>query len=125
MIFIRIKPMNKNTGLVRIIKAFGYSMDGFKAAWANETAFRQETILCAVLLPIALWLGESGLERAVLIACLFIVLITELLNSAVEAVVDRFGEEWHSMAKRAKDLGSAAVFVALTCTAFVWALILL
>jgi len=117
--------MNKNTGLTRIIKAFGYSLDGFKAVWANEAAFRQEVILSIILLPLALWLGENGIERAVLIACLFLVLITELLNSAIEAVVDRFGEEWHALAKYAKDLGSAAVFLVLTATAFVWVLILL
>jgi len=117
--------MNKHSGLTRIIKAWGYSIDGFKAVWANEAAFRQEIALCIVLLPLALWLGENGVERAVLIACLFLILITELLNSAIEAVVDRFGEEWHALAKYAKDLGSAAVFLVLTCTASVWILVLL
>jgi len=117
--------MNRHNGFTRIIKACGYSIDGFKAAWVNEAAFRQEIILCIILLPLALWLGETRMERAVLIASLFLILIVELLNSAIEAIVDRFGEEWHVLAKYAKDLGSAAVFLVLTCAASVWALILL
>lgn len=116
--------MNKHSGLTRIIKAFGYSLDGFKAAWINEAAFRQEVVLCIILFPLGLWLGKNGVEKALLIACLFLVLIIELLNSAVEAVVDRFGEEWHILAKYAKDLGSSAVFLGLTCTVCVWTVIL-
>jgi diacylglycerol kinase (ATP) len=117
--------MNKQSGLTRIIKAFGYSLDGFRAAWQNEAAFRQEIVLCMILFPLGVWLGENGVEKALLTACLFVVLITELLNSAIEAAVDRVGEEWHVLAKYAKDLGSSAVFLALTCTVCVWALILL
>jgi len=116
---------SQHRGLTRIIKAFGYSVAGFKAAWKNEEAFRQEIIMFITLTPLAFWLGDNAIERVLLIGCLFLVLITELLNSAVEAVADGLSEEWHPMVKRAKDLGSAAVFVSLFLTAITWEIILL
>ncbi len=114
-----------NTGIMRIIRATGYSMLGFKAAWQYEAAFRQEVALVLVLVPLGAWLGQTPVERALLIGVCFIVLIVELLNSAVEAAIDRHGDELHVLSGRAKDIGSAAVFVALTLVAVVWGLILL
>jgi len=116
--------MNQHTGFTRIIKAFGYSLAGFKAAWLNEAAFRQEVLLCIILLPIAVWFGDNNLERILLISCLFLVLITELLNSALEAIADRISTEKHPLIKHAKDFGSAAVFIAFAYTALVWGLLL-
>jgi len=116
--------MNQHTGLTRLVKAFGYSLAGFKAAWLNEAAFRQEVLLCLVLVPLAVWLGDNGVERALLISCLLLVLITELLNSAIEAVADRVSQERHPLIKQAKDFGSAAVFVALCYTVLIWGLVL-
>jgi diacylglycerol kinase (ATP) len=113
-----------NTGLTRIINAAGYSWLGLKAAFKHEAAFRQELALCVVLIPTGLWLGQSGIERALLIGSLLLVLTVELLNSAIEAVVDRFGGEQHELSGRAKDIGSAAVFIALLNVIVVWALVL-
>ncbi len=113
-----------NTGLTRIIKATKYSLVGLKTAWCGEAAFRQEVILVAILIPLGLWLGNNGMERALLTGCCMVVLITELLNSAVEAVVDRIGPEHHPLAGAAKDLGSAAVFVSLIMVVMVWGFIL-
>ena len=112
------------TGIARIIAAGGYSWQGLTAAWRHEAAFRQELFLSIFLLPLAVWLGESGLESALMIASLFIVLIAEIINSAIEAVVDRFGPEMHELSGRAKDMGSAAVFLALVNVAVVWLLII-
>jgi diacylglycerol kinase (ATP) len=114
----------KKTGIRRIINAAGYSWLGLKAAWRTEAAFRQEVMLAAVLLPLALALGENGVERALLISVCLLVVIVELLNSAVEAVVDRIGPEHHPLAGAAKDLGSAAVFVSLLMVVLVWGLVL-
>ena len=114
-----------NTGITRIIKAAGYSWKGLKAAFVNEAAFRQELLLCIILAPIALWLDHSSIEKAILIGSLFIVLITELLNSAIEAIVDRIGSEQHELSGRAKDIGSAAVFISLINVVVVWTIILL
>ena len=114
-----------NTGLKRVIKAAGYSWAGLKAAFKHEAAFRQELALCLVLIPTGLWLGQSGIERALLIGSLLLVLIIELLNSAIEAVVDRFGGEQHELSGRAKDIGSAAVFIALLNTVVIWVLLLI
>lgn len=114
----------KKTGMRRIINAAGYSWLGLKAAWRTEAAFRQEVMLAAVLLPLALVLGENGVERALLISVCLLVVIVELLNSAVEAVVDRIGPEHHPLAGAAKDLGSAAVFVSLLMVVLVWGLVL-
>ncbi len=112
------------TGIARIIAAGGYSWQGLTAAYQHEAAFRQELFLCVILLPAALWLGDTGLESALMIASLFIVLIAEIINSAIEAVVDRFGSELHELSGRAKDMGSAAVFLALLNVAVVWLLII-
>ena len=113
------------TGIARIIAAGGYSWQGFRAAYQHEAAFRQELFLGVILIPLALWLGKTGLESALMIACLLIVLITEIINSAIEAVVDRFGSEMHELSGRAKDMGSAAVLLALLNAVVVWLLILL
>ncbi len=112
------------TGIVRIIDAGGYSWLGLKAAFKHEAAFRQELLLSIILVPLALWLADNGLQAALMIASLFIVLIAEILNSAIEAVVDRFGSELHELSGRAKDMGSAAVFLALANVVLVWLLVL-
>jgi diacylglycerol kinase (ATP) len=114
-----------NTGLTRIIKAFGFSMQGLKAAYTLEEAFRQEVWLLMISFPLALWLGETGLEKAVLIGSLLLLLIVEILNSAIEAAIDRFGGEIHELSARAKDMGSAAVLLASLNAAIVWLLVLL
>ncbi|MDH3830263.1 MAG: diacylglycerol kinase [Gammaproteobacteria bacterium] len=113
-----------NTGIRRLIKASGYSMQGLAAAFRHETAFRQELAITVLLLPLALWLGQTGPERALLIAVWMLVPLFELMNSAIEAVVDRIGPEQHELSGRAKDIGSAAVLVALVNAAVVWLLIL-
>ncbi len=112
------------TGLARIVAAAGYSLKGLRAALRHEAAFRQELALALVLLPLALWLGQDGVQRALLAAPVLLVLVVELINSAIEAVVDRLGDEWHELAGRAKDLGSAAVFVSLLLLVLVWGLVL-
>jgi len=116
---------NKPTGLTRLLKATGYSWAGLCAAWRHEAAFRQEILLVVLLGPVGLWLGEGGVEKALLLGSLLLVVIVELLNSAVEAVVDRTGAEHHDLSGRAKDLGSAAVLVSLLLAALIWGLILL
>lgn len=115
---------NGITDIARIFRAAGYSLKGLRAAWANEAAFRQELVLFIFLFPLGLWLGQDGIERVLLTLSLLLVLIVELLNSAVEAVVDRFGNERHELAGRAKDIASAAVFVALINVPFTWLLVL-
>lgn len=102
----------QRTGLRRMWHALTFSRDGLCAAW-QEKAFRTEASLCLLLLPLGLWLGQSWLERIFLVATLVLVLVTELLNSAVEAAIDRFGPEWHALSKAAKDMGSAAVLLTL------------
>jgi len=113
------------TGIRRIINAGRYSMLGLRAAFRHEAAFRQELLLCLLLFPAALWLGRTGTERALLAGSLLLVPLVELLNSAVESTVDRFGNEHNELSGRAKDLGSAAVFLALLNVPLVWALVLL
>jgi len=108
----------------RLLKATKYSLMGLKAAWETEAAFRQEVFLFIILAPLGMWLGESGLERAALVGALFIVLIAELLNSGLEAAIDRIGEDIHPLSKKAKDVGSAAVFIALVNVVVTWGLIL-
>lgn len=108
------------TGITRIINATGYSMKGLKSAWINEAAFRQELLLILLLMPLAFWIGDSLNEILLLVCISWLVVIVEVLNSAVEAVVDRIGSEHHELSGRAKDLGSAAVFIALTLNALVW-----
>ncbi len=112
------------SGFSRIYAAFFNSLAGFRAAWVNEEAFRQEGLLFLVGVPLGLWLGQNGIERALLVGVLFNVLIVELLNSAVEATVDRIGFEHHELSARAKDIGSAAVFTSLALAAVVWLLVL-
>jgi diacylglycerol kinase (ATP) len=117
-------PYKGKTGLRRLINATGYSISGLAAAARHEDAFRQELILAAIMVPLGLWLGGSGVERALLVGSVLLVLIVELLNSAVEATVDRVSLDDHSLAKRAKDIGSAAVMLSLVNVAVVWLLIL-
>lgn len=112
-----------HTGLRRLVHATLFSIDGLKAAWIHEAAFRQECLAAVVLIPAGFWLGQNAVERALLIGSCLLVLIVELLNSAVETVVDRIGTDHHLLAGRAKDLGSAAVFVSLVLVAVVWGLI--
>lgn len=116
--------MNKATGITRIIKATGYSLKGLKQAWQHEAAFRQELMLLVVAVLAACWLPVSLLERLMLIGVVVVVVLMELLNSAIEAVVDRVGTDYHELSGRAKDIGSAAVFVALVFAAIVWVSIL-
>ena len=111
-------------GLVRIFNAYKYSMKGFKAGIENEAAIRQELVLATIMTVAAFFIFNSAVELVLLIVTPWIVVITELLNSAVEAVVDRIGPEFHELSGRAKDLGSAAVFVALGVTLFTWAAII-
>jgi len=112
------------TGLTRIIHAFGYSMQGFRATFKHEAAFRQELLLVIILIPLAFFITQDAVKLALLISTPLLVLVVEILNSAIEAVVDRFGEEHHELSGRAKDMGSAAVFISLVIVAVVWGLIL-
>ncbi len=112
-------------GLTRLINALGYSKDGLSAAWKNEAAFREEVMLAAITLPLAFYLGKTGIERALLAGSIIFILIVEILNSAVEAVVDKASPEKHELAKRAKDMGSAAVLLSLLSAAVVWGCVLL
>lgn len=108
------------TGITRIINAAGYSWLGIKAAYTHEAAFRQEVWLCIALTPVALYFGPSLADKAILIASLVFILLIEILNSALEAVVDRHGDEIHDLSGRAKDMGSAAVLFAFIITGLVW-----
>lgn len=111
------------TGLNRIFNATVYSLAGLRAAWHNEAAFRQECLVTLVLTPIGIWLGQTAVERSLLIGSCLLVIAVELLNSAIEAAVDRVSLDQHELAGRAKDLGSAAVFVSLGIVVLIWALI--
>lgn len=117
-------PHKGKTGLRRVWNALFYSIEGFRAAYRHEDAFRQETLLAAVLIPAAFWLGDTGIERALMVGSVILVLIVELINSAIEATVDRISLENHKLAKRAKDIGSASVLLALTNVIVVWGLVL-
>jgi diacylglycerol kinase (ATP) len=112
-----------NTGLRRIVNATFFSFAGLKTAWRNEAAFRQEAALCGLLIPAGLWLGQNAVERVLLIASCVLVLIVELLNTAVELIVDRVGTGHHRLSGQAKDVGSAAVFMSLVLLFVVWGLI--
>jgi diacylglycerol kinase (ATP) len=114
----------KAAGFERLIRATGYSLAGLRSCWQHEAAFRQELALAAVAIPLALWLGDSGAQRALLVASVVLVLVVELLNTAVEVTVDRTGAEMHALSGRAKDLGSAAVRLALGNALCVWLLVL-
>lgn len=111
-------------GLTRLINALGYSKDGLYAAWKNEAAFREEVLLAAAAFPLAFYLGHTGVERALMAGSIIVILIVEILNSAVEAVVDKASPEKHELAKRAKDMGSAAVLLSLLNAAVIWACVL-
>lgn len=118
-------PFKGKTGLRRVWNALHYSLDGFSAAFKCEDAFRQEALLAALLIPATFFLPVDGIGRALMIGSVLLVLIVELLNSAIEAVVDRVSLERHPLSKRAKDVGSAAVFLALVNVVAVWACVLL
>ena len=120
-----VRPGQKRVGLTRLARAFVNTWGGFLGAWREEAAFRQECLLAAVVVPAGIWLGNSGVARALLVAPMLLILIVELLNSAVEAAVDRIGAERHPLSELAKDLGSAAVFVSFTLLVATWALVLL
>ncbi len=115
----------KNKGFTRIAKSFYYSYLGFRACFLNEAAFRQELISALILIPLAFWLPVTALERIAMVAAVIFVLIVELVNSAIEAVVDRIGSEKHELSGRAKDMGSAAVLLSIIIWAFVWGSVLL
>ncbi|MDP1871669.1 MAG: diacylglycerol kinase [Gallionella sp.] len=118
-------PYKGKTGLRRLLNAFGYSLAGFRAAYKHEDAFRQEALLAAILIPLAIWLPVSMTGRALMIGSILLVIIVELLNSAIEATVDRISLDSHDLAKRAKDIGSAAVLVSLVNAMVIWVLVLL
>ncbi|MWV17195.1 diacylglycerol kinase [Pseudomonas sp. L-22-4S-12] len=120
-----MSPFKGQTGLKRILNAAGYSLDGLRAAFTGEAAFRQLVLLNVVLVPLAFWLEVSPVERALMIAVGLLSLIVELFNSAVEAAIDRISLDRHPLSKNAKDMGSAAQFVSLSLIAVVWAVILL
>ncbi len=119
-----MKPENK-ANFQRVVRAAGYSLKGLKAAYIHEAAFRQEVWIAIILIPLALFLGNGVIEKILLIGSVFLVMIAELLNSAVESVVDRIGSEFHELSGRAKDIGSAAVFMAMVLLAITWLFILI
>lgn len=118
-------PYKSTHGIGRLLKAVGYSCAGLAAAFRHETAFREEVVLASVLVPAGLWLGNGGTDKALLAGSVLLVLVVELLNSAIEATVDRVSLEDHRFAKRAKDMGSAAVMLAMLITLITWGAILL
>lgn len=118
-------PYKGKTGLRRLWNALGYSMDGFRSAYRHEDAFRMELLAAALTIPLALWLSVGNIGKALMIGSILLVLIVELVNSAIEATVDRISLEDHDLAKRAKDIGSAAVLVSIINAVAVWMLVLL
>ena len=116
---------NNVTGLTRIIKAAGYSWKGIRAAWQNEAAFRQEAVAAVIATLVACWLDVDAMTRVLLIGSVVLVIIVEILNSALEAVVDRIGSEFHPLSGRAKDMGSAAVLLTILLAIFVWVMLLM
>ncbi len=114
-----VNPQKGRTGFSRVWHATLYSLNGLRAGW-GEPAFRQEAIVAVVLLPVAFWLGRHWTETALLAGSVLLVMIVELLNTAVEAAIDRIGPEWHDLSKRAKDMGSAAVFLSLLLCTSIW-----
>ncbi|PJG81936.1 diacylglycerol kinase [Caviibacterium pharyngocola] len=116
--------MEKTTGLTHLIKSTGYSLKGLKSAVKYEAAFRHELFAAIILVPLAFWLGDNKIEIALMVGSVLLLLVVELLNSAIEAVVDRVGKEFHELSGRAKDLGSAAVFVTIGIILITWTLIL-
>ncbi len=119
-----VRPGEKPRGLRHVLRAFGNTWLGLVGAWREEEAFRQECLLAAIVIPAGIWLGGSGIARALLVGPMLLILIVELLNSAIEAAVDRIGAERHELSGLAKDLGSAAVFVSFVLLAATWALVL-
>lgn len=117
-------PYKSTGGLLRIVRAFGYSLRGLGAAWRHEAAFRQETVLAAILIPLGLGLGDDAMERLLLAGAPVLVLVVELLNSAIEALADAISTEHHPLLGRAKDIGSAAVLLALLLAGAAWATVL-
>ena len=117
-------PYKGKTGLRRLMNAFGYSIAGTLAAFKHEDAFRQEVVLAVVLTPVALYFGDTAIDQALMISSLFFIIVIELLNSSIEATVDRISVKHHKLAKRAKDIGSAAVFFSLINAAVIWFLLL-
>jgi len=117
-------PYKGKTGLTRLINALGYSMEGFKAAYEHEDAFRMELVVAAIAIPVALWLPVGNIGKALMVGSILLVLLVELINSAIEATVDRISLENHDLAKRAKDIGSAAVLVSLINATAIWGLVL-
>ncbi len=115
---------NKPSGMTRLIRAFGNSMKGFAGVYKNEAAFRQELLLAAIMIPLGVYFGHNGIERALLVGSVLLVLVVEILNSGIEAVVDRIGMERHALSGLAKDMGSAAVFLALVMVGVTWLLVL-
>src|ERR1700683_3748984 len=115
---------HKPTGFTRLLRAFGYSFQGFRHVWREEAAFRQEVALSLLVIPAGLYLGRSGVERALLVCPMLLILVVEILNSAVEAVVDRSGMERHPLAGMAKEMGSAAVMLSFVLLGTVWFLVL-
>lgn len=120
-----VRPGAKPRGLARLLKAFGNTFKGLAGCWREEAAFRQECLLAAAAIPAGLWFGANGVERALLIGPMLLILIVELLNSAIETAIDRIGTERNPLSGLAKDLGSAAVFVSFVLLAANWALVLL
>jgi diacylglycerol kinase (ATP) len=118
------RPDKGTTGPVRLARAFGSTFRGLAAAWRQEEAFRQECLLALVVVPLGLWLGETGVERALLVGPMFVVLAIELANSAIEATVDRIGLERHPLSAIAKEMGSAAVFAGFVLFVLNWVLVL-
>ena len=118
-----VKP--GETGIKRLISAFGYSMQGLRGCWRKEAAFRQEVMASIVLIPLGLYLGQGGVEKALLVVGCIQVMTIEVLNSSIEAVVDRVGQEHHELSGLAKDLGSSAVLLSLLMFAIIWTLVLL
>lgn len=121
---VSANPQKERTGLNRVWHAFGYSLAGLRAGW-GETAFRQECIAALVLVPLAFWLGRNWVEVALLAGSVLLLMVVELLNTAIETAIDRVGPEWHDLSKRAKDMGSAAVLLSLLVCAGIWAAALL
>ena len=118
-------PYKGKTGIKRLANAFSYSVAGTLAAFKHEDAFRQEVILSTILIPLAIYLGQTAIEQALMITSILLIIIVELLNSSVEATVDRISVKRHKLSKRAKDIGSAAVFFSLVNAAVIWFLILI
>ena len=113
-----------NKGIKRLIAATGYSLKGLKSAWKYEEAFRIECVLALLFIPLALWLGDTAVEKVLLVLSCFLVIFAELINSAIEAVVDRIGDDYHELSGRAKDIGSSLVFIAIGFHIFTWLLLL-